>query len=51
MSNTLKMCLWRIMQTPLTFLVEGFHIWHNDVLLCVDDNEGFRLSNVHVKYT
>ena len=30
-----------VTQTPLTFFDGGVHIWHNDCLWYVDDNEGF----------
>ena len=44
--NHESVCQWVFFltaQSPLTFLTEVVHILHNDYLLCIDDNEGFRL--------
>ena len=35
------------MKFSYNFLMEGVHIWHNDCLWSVDNNEGFRSPIIH----
>ena len=37
----LKNCDVALSWIPLTFLIDGVHIWHNGYLWRVEDNEGF----------
>ena len=38
MSNMLKICLTALNRTPLSFLIECVHIWHNEYISYVDDS-------------
>ena len=42
-----KVSVWYlrlVRRSPLSFVMEGVHLWHNDCILCVDYNGSFNSS-------